>query len=332
MVAKTALRTIGLLYESTAGTTPSATTGARLIATNDATGMNRTREFIDTNTRRGNGFAAAPIAGVVNPSPGFVMPFEYRDLGYILRLALGNVATTAEMRQSNPTGRNIHTFTPLGGSGTLPTASIESFNPDINAGIRFAGYKINTVEFGISAQNEMTVTVNGFPQDANILSSASDDFAGKVTNPLTRVLQETMTATLGSTNLALPVIDVTVRLNNNIDGNVFGAGSLFRKATPEGLPSMEVEFSVLFEDNTFVNKAVNLDEEQLTLTFNGGDAVTQGTINMNFYEGQLVEGDENTGQTGTIKSFTYRNYFDNASQARPFDMALTNNVTTYATT
>ena len=235
---------VRFIPETTLGVTPDSGTVYSLPFNSCTVAAEQNRTTPETMTGRRD--PVEPIMGNINVSGGLTVPLDANAFGWILAMAFGNPTTT-----SAGTGLYQHVFKP---GRTQPSISLEKAfsNGDyfVNTGV-----KISSMGFSFGGDGELTVDVqmlgcNETISDAPISDEVEDVELDRFNN---------FQAALKIDNASVAVAtELTLDVGFGLDeeGYAIGGGG-FRSRINEGLLELSGNLTAFYDDDTYIQKAMN---------------------------------------------------------------------------
>lgn len=247
--------------------------------------------------------------------------------GTLLKHCLGTVATTG----ASP---YVHTMK----VGDLPTSLIIekhiqdlTVSPAFEQHHKYNGCRLNNLNISMSSEGILLATVDvlgqketlggGTPYDATVEDKTNVPFT--MANVIAANIEEG-----GSALATITAFDFTIA--NNLDGDMFvigGAG--LRQSIPEGKVLVSGNLTAYYDSVTLYNKALNLTESSLKITFSLGDGLgSAGNESLELFIPEIVY-ETNTptveeNQGGVMVEMPFRAYFQNSSEASDIQFILKN--------
>lgn len=313
--ARGAFRTLKASTESTYGT--KKTSGYIQLPFNENS-VNSTEDEIDPATITGDRYDVEPAYGNISVSGTTTIPLDWRNLGFWCYWLMGGYAKTG-------TGPYTHTFTP---ANTLPSFSLEEGCPDITHFRQFMGCKVNSMNFRFSQNEELVSDVEIVGKEEDTPAASTIDATPK-TYTFNRFNAKDATLKLGtspaSSILTITELDLTISNNIFADNYTIGENGFIHSAIATGF-TVEGSYTVLFDSTdgvAFYLAAINGTERELEITLTSGT----NTLVMSVYEFKVGRTPPTTSGKGPIVlTHSFRGYYQDNANARPFDIVLTNDV------
>ena len=248
--------------EATLGVTPSDGT-VRSLPFNSCTlaaSQNRTAPATMTGRRD----PVEPIMGNINVSGGLTVPLDANAFGWLLAMAFGNPTTTTVS-----TGKYQHVFKP---GRTQPSVSIEKAfsNGDyfVNSGV-----KISSMGFSFGGDGELTVDVQMLGCNETIDDEPISDDVEDIT--LDRFNNFQAGLKVDNADVAVAT-ELTLDINFGLDEEGYAiGGNGFRSRINEGLLELSGNMTAFYDDDTYIQKAMNSTITALQVKLTKGEASLQ---------------------------------------------------------
>lgn len=249
-------------FETTPGQTPVTPAAIMLAFNKSSVKADQNQNAPDTITGRRD--PAEPFRGFINVSGDTEYPLDVRQIGYILKAALGAPVTTGS---SAP---YTHVFK-LGAA--MPYFCYEQGFEDIATYALYNGCKLTKLGFSFGGDKELTVTAGLMGMKETIDDETFDDTPSEIV--LTRFNFDQATIKEGGSTIG-NLTSVDINVDFNLDGDTYSiGGGGFRGAINEGLAKIDGSVKGLFENQVLLNKAVNGTDTSLeTKLINGAHSLT----------------------------------------------------------
>jgi len=307
-------KTLKGIYETNYGVTPASSEATMIQLPFNSCELGSEEEMISPQTIRGNRYQAEPAFGNISVQGSVEIPLEARNIGYWLRLLMGDPTTTGS-------GTYTHTFNP---ATTLPSMSLEQGFSDINSYHVFSGVKVNSMGISFAKNQELTASVEILGKTETVATTSRD------TNPASLVFARFNAKGLsleegGASIATVRRVDLTVR--NDLATDVYCIdGTGFRNSLPETGFVVEGTIEALFDSQTLYNKAVNGTESSLKITLSDGTNSCVWDIYELKYPRRPVT---SAGSEPVYIELPFMAYFQDNAQNVPLRITLINNVANY---
>lgn len=304
---------VRFIPETTFGTTPSEGTVYSLPfnACTLAASQNRTAPA----TMSGRRDPVEPIMGNINVSGGLVVPLDANAFGWILAMAFGNPTTTTVS-----TGKYQHVFKP---GTTQPSVSVEKAfsNGDyfVNSGV-----KVSSLGFSFGGDGELTVDV----QMLGCNETIDDDPISETVEDVTLDRFNNFQAALKVDNASVAVAtEVTLDINFGLDDNGYAiGGNGFRSRINEGLLELSGNMTAFYDDDTYIQKAMNSTTTSLQIKLIKGEA----SLQIDLPEVQFPRKSPTIeGSAGIMQNLEYGAFYKNAGIGTSIQFTLINATESY---
>ena len=217
----------------------------------------------DPGTITGRRDAVEPILGNVDCTGDLVTPVDTDAFGYILAAAFGVPTTTAGTKS----GTYKHVFKP---DETQPSFAIEKvFSNGLFSLIK--GVKVNQMEMTFGGDGELTATVGLLGCNETLGKTAAAEAANITTVGLNRLNNFQASLKIDGEEVAIATeLSLTIAFGLDDSGYAIGSNG-YRTRINEGLISPSGKLTAFFDDETFVNKAINSTITSLQVTLTKGD-------------------------------------------------------------
>jgi len=308
-------KTVKGVYETTYGTIPTSGEATMIQLPYNTFDMGSDEEMIDPQTIRGNRYQAEPAFGNISVMGSASVPIDVRNIGYWLRLLLGNPSTSGS-------GTYTHTFDP---ANSLPSMTIEQGFSDVSVYNVFSGVKVNSMSMTFEPSQEVTANIEMLGKAESSPASSSRD-----TSPNTVVFDRYNAKNIsmekgGASISTISKIDLTIR--NELADNIYCLdGTGFRNSLPETNFVVEGTMETLFEDASIYNEAISGTETSLEIT------LASGTNSLVFYIYELKFPRKPLSSSGSEPVFLelpFKAYFQDNAQSVPLRVTLVNDVANY---
>jgi len=308
-------KTLCGVWESTYGTTPSIASGDMIKLPFNTAEIGSSEDMIEPATIRGNRYQAEPAFGNIDVSGRVTVPMDVRNIGYWLRMLMGNPTTTGSSTYT-------HTFNP---ATTVPSMTLEVGFPDISSYHRFSGMKVNGMSMSFQKSTELTADIDLLGKAEVVASGAAD--AGPDTLVFDRFNAKGVSLKKGGAAITtVRKLDLSIR--NELATDIFCIdGTGFRNSLPETNFVVEGSFEVLFENQTIYNEAINGMETSLQVTLSSGT----NSLVIDIYELKFPrQAVTSSGASPVFLNVPFKAYYQDNAQAVPIRMTLINNVSSYS--
>lgn len=285
--------------------------------------LSSTQNTSTPNTISGRRDAAEPMMGNIDASGDLVVPLDSDVFGYILCAAFGK-PTTTPVADSAKTGnaKYKHVFKP---GATQPSFSVEKvFSNGYYSLIN--GAKVNQIEMSFGGDGELTSTIGllGCAETMNKKSAAQD--ANITTIPMNRLNNFQASLKIDNKDVAVAT-ELSLTIPFGLDDGGYAIGSKgYRTRINEGIISPSGKLTAFFDDDTFVQKAINstITSLQIILT-KGEDSMTIDVPEVMFArKTPSIE-----GTTGITQELDYSAFFKNNDLNSCIRFTLINGVAEY---
>ncbi len=304
---------IRFIPEEELGVIPSTPT-VRSIPFNSCTvGAEQNRTAPGTMTGRRD--PVEPIMGNINVGGGITVPLDTNVFGWILALAFGNPTTT-----SVTGGKYQHVFKP---SVEQPSFSLEQA---FSNGDYFVdkGCKVSSLGFSFGGDGELTC-------DVQVLgcSEIIDD------EPISSTVTSLVLDRLNNFQAALKVDNAEVAVATEFTLDIgFGldeegyaiGGNGFRSRINEGLLELSGNMTAFYDDDTYIQKAMNTTTTALQVKLTKGG----NSLQIDLPEVQFPRRSPNIeGSAGIMQELEYGAFYKNASIGTAIQFTLINETASY---
>jgi hypothetical protein len=205
---------------------------------------------------------------------------------------------------------------------SMPSMVIEKGFTDLGLYWKYNGQKIGSVSMSIGGDGELVANLNLIGAKENTPGSTPYD-ASVTTVSLNRLGNfQAAVKEGGASTSDCTTFDMTIDFGLDGDQRVIGGGGM-RGDVPEGIISVEVNYTSLYQNNTMVAKGAAGTETSLQLT------ITNGTNSLDFLfpEGEFERFQVPiTGPGGVRQSSKFIGYYDNDANASSVVATLTNSI------
>lgn len=272
------IQTTVALYDESTYTTPGAA-GKKIYVV--SSGVKAAQALKESNTLSSLRVRRRPALGNIDVAGPLQVEANGENIGFLLKHALGQVATTGSGPYSHvitvgslPVGFTLeHDY----GSAISGVGRYEQFN-----GCRVGGWTLSCPQ-------------EGFPTMSFDIKGAKSTLAA---SPLDASLDDTgftpfsmFEATLLEGGSALGVAtQLEIKGDNGLDDSKFAIGGAgVRRRLPEQFCTISGSVTVMFEDMTLLNKAINNTASSLKITLTKGDGLgSAGNESLEFFVQNLV--------------------------------------------
>lgn len=304
---------VRFIPETELGVTPSSGT-VRSLPFNSCTvaaEQNRTAPGTMTGTRN----PVEPIMGNINVSGGMTIPLDVNAFGWILAMAFGNPTTT-----SVSGGKYQHVFKP----GTeQPSISLEKA---FSNGEYYVdkGCKISSMGFSFGGDGELTCDV----QMLGCNETISDEPISESVTTLELDRLNNFQAALKVDNAEVAVAtELTLDINFGLDEEGYAIGSNgFRTRLNEGLLELSGSMTAFYDDDTYVQKAMNstITALQVKLTKQGNSLQIDLPEVLFPRKSPTIE-----GSAGIMQNLDYGAFLKNNALGTSIQFTLVNDTASY---
>jgi hypothetical protein len=307
-------KTLCGVWEDTYGTTPSISSGEMFKLPFNTAEIGSEEDMIEPATIRGNRYQAEPAFGNINVNGRVTVPIDVRNIGYWLRMLLGDPSTTGS-------GTYTHIFDP---ATTLPSSTLEVGFSDISSYHKFSGVKVNGMSMSFQKSTELTADVDILGKAEVVASGAADP--GPTSKTFDRFNAKGISLKKGgSTITTIRKLDLSIR--NELATDIFCIdGTGFRNSLPETNFVVEGSFEVLFENQDIYNEAINGTETSLQVTLtNGTNSLVFDIYELKFPRRAVTS----SGSAPVFLDVPFKAYYQDNAQSVPLRVTLTNDVSAY---
>ena len=307
---------VRFIPETTLGTTPTSGT-VRSIPFNSCTvaaDQNRTAPGTMTGTRN----PVEPIMGNINVSGGLTVPLDTNAFGWLLALAFGNPTTTTVSE-----GKYQHVFKP---GTTQPSFSLEKAFSNGDYYVN-AGCKISSMGFSFGGDGELTCDV----QILGCSETIDDDPISDSPTEITLDRLNNFQAALKVDNASVAVAtELTLDVGFGLDEEGYAIGSNgFRTRLNEGLLELTGSMTAFYDDDTYIEKAMNSTITALQVKLTKGDYSLQIDLPEVLFprKSPTIE-----GATGIMQNLDYGAFYKSNALGTSIQITLINGTASYAVT
>ena len=307
---------VRFIPETTLGTTPTSGT-VRSIPFNSCTvaaDQNRTAPATMTGRRD----PVEPIMGNINVSGGLTVPLDTNAFGWLLALAFGNPTTTTVS-----TGVYQHVFKP---GTTQPSFSLEKAfsNGDYYVD---AGCKISSMGFSFGGDGELTCDVQILGCNETIDDDPISDSPTEIALDRLNNFQAALKVDNASVAVAT---ELTLDVGFGLDEEGYAIGSNgFRTRLNEGLLELTGSMTAFYDDDTYIEKAMNSTITALQVKLTKGDYSLQIDLPEVLFprKSPTIE-----GATGIMQNLDYGAFYKSNNLGTSIQITLINGTASYAVT
>ena len=305
---------VRFIPEASLGVTPSSGT-VRSLPFNSCTvsaEQNRTAPGTMTGTRN----PVEPIMGNINVSGGLTVPLDTNAFGWILALAFGNPTTT-----SVTGGKYQHVFKP---GVEQPSFSLEKAFSNGEYYVE-SGCKISSLGFSFGGDGELTCDV----QILGCNETIDDDPISENVTTITLDRLNNFQAALKIDNADVAVAtELTLDIGFGLDEEGYAiGGNGFRSRINEGLLELTGSMTAFYDDDTYVQKAMNstITALQVKLTKSGNSLQIDLPEVLFPRRTPTIE-----GSAGIMQNLDYGAFFKNNALGTSIQFTLVNTTASYA--
>ena len=310
-----------LIEEATYGATP-ATPAGYVIPVSNIGGNWFTRNLIENPTLRSNRNPSAPVRGNTAVSGSFTMPLGLEYVGWILKHAVGDPATSgtaAPYTHISKCGFNE------AAAGAMEIGlTIEVGHTGINQFHSYTGCKLDGFTINGSSEGVCTLDVQVAGQDYAQNTSSLDASPTSYTD--TTIDHFLMTMEEGGSSIA-NVKTCSLAFSNNHDTGQYVIGSAGQiGALPAGIASCTGTIEALFENDVLLTKAENHTESDLDLVW------TNGAYSLTLQVPELVYSPASptvSGPDGIVATLNFQAFYTNHADATILKATLVNTTADY---
>ena len=304
---------VRFIPEASLGVTPSSGT-VRSLPFNSCTvsaEQNRTAPGTMTGTRN----PVEPIMGNINVSGGLTVPLDTNAFGWILALAFGNPTTT-----SVTGGKYQHVFKP---GVEQPSFSLEKAFSNGEYYVE-SGCKISSLGFSFGGDGELTCDV----QILGCNETIDDDPISENVTAITLDRLNNFQAALKIDNADVAVAtELTLDVGFGLDEEGYAIGGQgFRSRINEGLLELTGSMTAFYDDDTYVQKAMNstITALQVKLTKSGNSLQIDLPEVLFPRRTPTIE-----GSAGIMQNLDYGAFFKNNALGTSIQFTLINTTASY---
>jgi len=259
-----------------------------------------------------------PFSGNQSVSGQVTVPVDSSAFAYWMKAMLGDPT-------SSGTDPYNHVFTV---PDTQDSLTIEIGYTDISQYIKYNGCKINGMTIDIGGDGELVANFDVVGAKYN--EPAGTSFDGTPTDvSLARLSNFQAAVKEGSTPAEISnATSVNVNIGCNLDTSqyVIGGGGILG-AIPEGIVSVGGNLTALFEDDSLIDKAINVTESGLQITFtNGSSSIVDIYMPEIYYS---VATPPVSGPQGIVQSLDFQGFYANNATTSALQITVTNTTASY---
>lgn len=304
---------VRFIPEVTLGVTPSSGTVRSLPFNSCTVAAEQNRTAPGTMTGRRD--PVEPIMGNINVSGGITIPLDTNAFGWILAMAFGNPTTT-----SLTGGKYQHVFKP----GTeQPSISLEKAFSNGEYYVD-SGCKISSMGFSFGGDGELTCDV----QMLGCNETINDEPIDSTVTELTLDRLNNFQAALRVDNAEVAVAtEVTLDINFGLDEEGYAIGGQgFRSRINEGLLELTGSMTAFYDDDTYVQKAMNstITALQIKLTKQGNSLQIDLPEVLFPRKSPTIE-----GSAGIMQNLDYGAFYKNNALGTSVQFTLVNDTASY---
>lgn len=293
---------------------PATTAGKAYSMPFNSVSLAANQNTSDPATITGRRDAVEAIYGNISNEGDIVVPLDARNIGVWLALAFGNPTTT-----SAGSGKYKHTFK---ASQTQPSFAVEKvFNNGVI--LKSIGCKVSQLQFSFGGDGELTATISVV--GCNEIEEQNEFATPKTINMLR--YNNFQSALLIDNAEQQVATEVTCNIDFGIDTEGYAiGGNGYRVRANEGIIKPSGSVTAFFDDNTYLQKALNSTEMALEIDLNSQGNKLQlimPEVKLN-YSTPGIE-----GATGISQQFDYNAYYGDNDQDACVVFVLTNDVEKY---
>lgn len=293
---------------------PATTAGKAYSMPFNSVSLAANQNTSDPATITGRRDAVEAIYGNISNEGDIVVPLDARNIGVWLALAFGNPTTT-----SAGSGKYKHTFK---ASQTQPSFAVEKvFNNGVI--LKSIGCKVSQLQFSFGGDGELTATISVVGCNE---TEEENEFATPKTINMLRY-NNFQSALLIDNAEQQVATEVTCNIDFGIDTEGYAiGGNGYRVRANEGIIKPSGSVTAFFDDNTYLQKALNSTEMALEIDLNSQGNKLQlimPEVKLN-YSTPGIE-----GATGISQQFDYNAYYGDNDQDACVVFVLTNDVEKY---
>ena len=304
---------VRFIPESTLGVTPETGT-VRSLPFNSCTvsaEQNRTAPGTMTGTRN----PVEPIMGNINVSGGITVPLDTNAFGWILAMAFGNPTTTTVS-----TGVYQHVFKP----GTeQPSVTLEKAFSNGEYYLE-KGCKVSSLGFSFGGDGELTCDV----QMLGCNETIDDEPISESVTALTLDRLNNFQAALKVDNADVAVAtELTLDVGFGLDEEGYAiGGNGFRSRINEGLLELTGSMTAFYDDDTYVQKAMNSTITALQVKLTKGST----SLQIDLPEVQFPRNSPDIeGAAGVMQSLDFGAFYKNNALGTSIQFTLINGTASY---
>ena len=293
---------------------PTDVTGKSYAMPFNSVSLSASQNTSDPGTITGRRDAVEAIYGNISNEGDITVPLCARNIGVWLALTFGNPTTT-----SAGSGKYKHIFK---AGKTQPSFAIEKvFNNDVI--LKSVGCKVSQLQFSFGGDGELTATVSIVGCNE---TEETEAFASP--NSLSMLRYNNFQSSLLIDSEAQQVAtEVTCNIDFGIDTEGYAiGGNGYRVRANEGIIKPSGSVTAFFDDNTYLQKALNSTEMALEIDLNSQGNKLQlimPEVKLNYSTPGI------DGATGITQQFDYNAYYGDNDQDACVLFVLTNDVASY---
>jgi len=261
-----------------------------------------------------------PMLGNIDASGDVVFPLDSDAFGYILAAAFGAPTTSSATAK----GKYTHVFKP---GTTQPSFSAEKvFSNGIYSLI--SGTKVNQLEMSFGGDGELTVTAGFLGCKESMNKTAAATSAENIKSvPINRFNNFQASLKIDDKDTAV-VTDLSLTIPFGLDDGGYAIGSKgYRTRINEGIISPTGQLTAFFDDDSFVQKAINSTITKIQIKLEKGD----DSLVIDLPEVMFARSTPSIeGATGVTQQLDYSAFYKNNALNSCIQFTLTNGIASYA--
>jgi hypothetical protein len=301
-------------YETTFGSDPGAPAGIQVPFLSES--LTATRAQNTSEVINGTRNPSRPFQGNTDISGDITVPVDKRYFGYWLKALFGAPTTTGA-------GPYTHVYK-VDDTACQPSLVLQKDFSDLPQFFKYNGVKVGSMALTVGGDGEVTATLSLL--GASLTESGTDYDA----TPTTHVYEQfrSLDAALNEGGSAsAEFTELSIDINANLDGDVYAIGDGGnRSAIPEGKYSMEGSGTILFDNMTLYNKALNQTESSIEVIYTRDSHSL--TIDFNEVEYGL-NSPQVSGNEGVNLNLDFQAYDDDDAANSAVEITLINDVASY---
>lgn len=268
------------------------------------------------STISGRRDSTEPILGNVDASGDVVFPLDGDAFGYVLAAAFGTPTTTVS------DSKYTHVFKP---GKTQPSFAVEKvFSNGYYSLIQ--GTKVNQLEMSFGGDGELTVTAGLLGCKEDVKSTATAEDTNITTVPINRFNNFQASLTIDGEEVAI-VTELSLTIAFGLDDSGYAIGSKgYRTRINEGIISPTGQITAFFDDDSFIQKAINSTITKIQVKLEKGD----DSLVIDLPEVMFARATPSIeGATGITQELDYSAFYKNNDLDSCIQFTLTNGIKSY---